>query len=446
MTIGKSGTATLAASPLPLGSANRGISPSAFARALPRLLVLALACAIGFTLSGSFGTLQEAAKAELGLSDVQLGLIQGVGAAVPMVLFSIPIGIAVDRWNRVRLLIGFALISIAGTLATGFGQGVGTLFVARMTTGIGMAGGLTAALSIAADLCAPEQRGRAVLIVNVGKSAGLAGGFALTGLLFGTLAQGGMLGSIPWRAAHLALALCGALAIVPLLLLREPARQESEAGPDAPFRVVTRELWARRRFLVPLFVGQVSVVMADAAALIWATPVLTRSHGLSPQDFSAWIGALLLGTGVAGAVIGGLVADLGQRSGRRGGLLIGAVVAAVIGVPAALFPLSPSVPLFALAFGTQALAGGVTALITSVALTVYLPNELRGLCIGAFIALAGLVGFGLAPPLVGWLSGQLGGERFLAVSLAGVGTTTSVIAVFAFWLAIRRAPNTTKAI
>ena len=48
------------------------------------------------------------------------------------------------------------------------------------------------------------------------------------------------------------------------------------------------------------------------------------------------------------------------------------------------------------------LCGTVTGLVTSVALTVLLPNELRGLCIGAFIAIAGLIGFGVAPSLVAW--------------------------------------------
>ena len=122
-------------------------------------------------------------------------------------------------------------------------------------------------------------------------------------------------------------------------------------------------------------------------------------------------------------------------------MLIGAVVAAAIGVPAALFPLSGTVPLFAIALGTLVLAGTVTGLITSVALTVYLPNELRGLCIGAFIALAGLVGFGLAPPLVGWISVLRGGEQHLASSLAASSaSSTSLVSLIAFWVAMRRAP------
>jgi hypothetical protein len=49
-----------------------------------------------------------------------LGLIQGVSAAVPLVLFSIPVGILVDRTNRVRLTITYQpiLLSARGALPT----------------------------------------------------------------------------------------------------------------------------------------------------------------------------------------------------------------------------------------------------------------------------------------------------------------------------------------
>ena len=65
--------------------------------------------------------------------------------------------------------------------------------------------------------------------------------------------------------------------------------------------------------------------------------------------------------------------------------------------------------------------GTITGLITSVALTVLLPNELRGLSIGAFIAIAGLIGFGIAPSLVTMVSTLLGGEAMLREALAIVG-------------------------
>ncbi len=418
-------------------------SPS-FLRLLPPLLILALAMAAGFTMMGSFSMVQEGAKAEMGLSDFQLSLVQGVAAAVPLLLFSIPIGLLVDRTNRLRLFIGLALIWTLGTFLTATAQRVPALFMARMLAGIGTTGALTAALSLCADLCPPHQRGRALLVVTLGKALGQAGAFALAGWLLSLFLRQGAAGLFadvtPWRATHFALAAISAALILPLCLLREPARREVAAGIHAPWRVVMGELWSRRAFLAPLFIGQVSVVMADAAAGIWASPVLSRSYGLAPPDFAGWMGSLIFMTGVAGSVLGGIAADIGQKSGRRGGLLIGAVIAAALGIPAALFPIMPGIPSFAVALGALMLCGTVTGLITSVALTVMLPNELRGLCIGAFIAIAGLIGFGVAPTLVTAISGLLGGEAHLGQGLATVGVSVSIVSVGAFWLAMRRAP------
>jgi MFS family permease len=228
--------------------------------------------------------------------------------------------------------------------------------------------------------------------------------------------------------------------MVPLFFLREPARRETEAGPSADFGTLSRELWERRAFLAPLFAGQMSIVMADAAAGIWAAPVLSRNFGLQPGDFAGWMGALMLGSGLIGSILGGFSADLGMKSRRRGGLLIGAVIAAAIGIPAALFPVAGSVSTFALALGVLATSGAVTGLVMAVALTVLLPNELRGLTIGAFIALAGLLGFGVAPPLVALVSDLLGGETQLAPALALVSLITSLCGFAGFWLAMRRAP------
>lgn len=425
--------------------ATRSAAPArSFARALPPLLTLGLAMTVGFAVMTSFGTVQEGAKVEMHLSDAILGLVQGLAAAVPLVLFSIPIGILVDRTSRVRLLWILAAIWTAGTLVTALAPNVPLLFLGRMLAGIGTTGALTAALSLMADFCAPAQRGRGMLIVTLGKSLGTAGAFAMTGWLFGLFLHGAVpawFGDIaPWRSAHVVLAILSALLILPLFVLREPPRQEVEAGPHAPFRTVARELWSRRRFLVPLFAGQVTVVMADAAAGIWAAPVLSRSYGLRPDQFAGWMGILLFAAGIGGAILGGLSADLGQKSGRRGGILIGAVIAAAIGIPSALFPVMPGVIGFAIAIGTLVLCGTVTGLITSVALTVLLPNELRGFCIGAFIAIAGLIGFGIAPSLVTWVSMLLGGEQHLATALATVGATVSAVSLIAFFVAMKRAP------
>jgi MFS family permease len=420
------------------------VATPSFLRALGPLLALGVALAMGFTIMGSFSTVQEGAKAEMGLSDGVLGLIQGLAAAIPLVILSIPIGLLVDRTHRVRLVIGLSVVWTIGTLLTAVAHSVSLLFVARMLAGIGTTGALTAILSLAADLCPPTQRGRGLLIVTLGQRLGIGAAFALAGWLFGLFVNHHMPAwfgaAAPWRSVHYILAGLSAVVILPLFLLREPPRSEIVAGPQAPFRMVAAELWSRRRFLAPLFAGQVTVVMADAAAAIWVAPVLSRNYGLHPQDFAGWLGAIIFVTGIVGIVLGGISADLGQKSGKRGGLLLGAVIAAGIGIPAALFPLSPGIPLFAVAIGALILCGALTGIATAVALTVLIPNELRGLCIGAFIAIAGLIGFGIAPPMVTLVSTLLGGEQHLALALAIVGTAVSILSFFAFLLAMKRAP------
>lgn len=409
------------------------------------LLLVSLAMLVGFTMLQSFGIMAESAKAEMGLSDSELAIVQGVSAAIPLVLFSIPIGIWVDRWNRVAILIVMAIGWTLGTLITAAASTTWILFFGRMLTAIGTTGGLTAVLSLASDYCRPEQRGRAIVVPNIAKTAGVAAGFTVAGLLLGAIASQQLpnfFGLSAWRSAQWMLAFGSAVLLLPLLLLREPQRHEVEAGPGASYKVVLGELKARRAWIIPLFVGQTSVVMADAAAAIWVSPVLERSYHLQPGEFAGWVGAIVLVTGIIGSIIGGIVADMGQSSRIRGGLMIGAIAAAAIGVPTALFPVMPDVGAFAIAFFVLTLAGNVTAMVASVALTVWLPNELRGLAIGAFISIAGLIGFGVAPSLVTLVSSWLGGEAHLAPALAIVGVTVSIVSVGGFWLAMKRAPQT----
>jgi len=152
------------------------------------------------------------------------------------------------------------------------------------------------------------------------------------------------------------------------------------------------------------------------------------------------LGGAILCAGIFGAILGGMAADWGQKTGRRGGLLLGAIAAAAIGVPAACFPIMPDATFNIALLGLLVMAGTVTGLVTSVALTVLLPNELRGLSIGAFIAIAGLIGFGLTPPLVARVSIWLGGEQHLGMALAIVGVIVSLISVVGFLMAMRNAP------
>lgn len=410
---------------------------------LPALVLLGLTVASGVAMQFVFSPVQEMAKAELGLTDAQLSLVQGLAAAIPIAILSIPIGWLVDRSSRVRLLIAMSLIWTAGTFLTVIAESFTTLFFARMLAGLGAAGVLPVAISIAADLSPPEQRGRSLLILSFGKIVGNGLAFALAGVALGLFAAGGAYAAamIPWRGVHLAFGIAAALLIVPLFFLREPARKELGQSGTLGFGPALSALWRQRAMLAPLFLGQVTVVMADMAAMIWASPVLSRDYGLEPAEFAGWLGLVMLVSGVIGSILGGFAADWGQRRGP-GFILFGAVIAAGVSIPAALFPIMPSVPGFAIMLALLLLAGAVTGLITATAIAVMVPNETRGLALGLFVVIGGTIGMGVAPWLVAKLSEGLGGEAHLGMALTIIGVAVSAIAFAGFALAMRSARRT----
>jgi hypothetical protein len=122
-------------------------------------------------------------------------------------------------------------------------------------------------------------------------------------------------------------------------------------------------------------------------------------------------------------------------------VLIGAVAAAALALPAALFPIAGSPLAFGAALFLLLLGGTITGLVTATAIAVLLPNELRGLCIGSFVAFAGLLAFGVGPTLVTEVSALLGGEQHLGSALAVVGAVVGALATLGFVFAMRWAPE-----
>lgn len=401
------------------------------------LALITLALFTGTTARYALSPVQELARAELGLSDPQVALLQGLALALPAVLVSIPVGRLVDRANRSRLLAALAAIGAVGSLLTALAPDFTTLFIGRLLVGSAVVAAQPAALSLVADLTEPAQRGRAIMLTSLGQALGTAAAFWLAGLLLPALEGGAV---APWRLLQAGVAAAVLATAGALLVLREPVRREAGASAGPRLADALRGLWSYRRFLLPLVGGMVTVGMADAAGAIWAVPVLTRHHHLAPADFGAWMGAVNFGANLAGALLGGVAADLGQRGAGRSGVLRGAVLGAALSVPAALFPVMPGVGGFAVLFALLLTAGGAVNIAATSALMVVLPNELRGIGMSLLVAVIGLAAFGLAPLLVS-LTAPLLAHADIAVALAGVGVVTSLLATAAFLLAMRDAAH-----
>lgn len=426
--------------------------------ALPRASVrnasiglIALALFAGTAARYVLSPVQELMRADLGLGDNQVALLQGMAVALPTALIAIPVGRLVDRANRARLLVVLALICVAGTVMTAFAHGFAVAFVARMLVGASVAAAQPAAISLAADLADASTRGRMITLIALGQVLGVAVAYLLAGALLQSLpalVHGlGIVGTLaPWRLLQLAFAAAVLAAAATLALLREPPRLEAGAASGGSVGQALRELWQHRRLLVPMVVGMVTVGMADAAASIWAVPVLTRNFHQTPSSFGVWMGFLNLGCGLLGAVLGGVAADFGQRVSGRGGVLMGAVLGALLSIPAALFPVMPSVALFAVLMAVLLTSGACVSIASASAVTVLLPNEVRGICISMIAGVIGLVAAGIAPLLVSLATQLFGRGDDIAWPLACVGLVTSLAGSVAFVRAMRLVRDSAPAV
>jgi predicted MFS family arabinose efflux permease len=120
---------------MPAADSNEPKSRAALAPTFGKLLVLAVTISSAATQRSLFSPFQELGKAALGLSDLQVSYVQGIAAAIPIALLSVPLGRAVDRTHRVRLLIIVMLMTIAGTVLTAYARSFQMLFLARMLAG-----------------------------------------------------------------------------------------------------------------------------------------------------------------------------------------------------------------------------------------------------------------------------------------------------------------------
>ena len=179
-------------------------------------------------------------KADLGLTDSDLGFLGGAAFAVFYALFGVPLGRLADNWNRKRLLsIGLTLWSTM-TALSGFAQNQLTLSLARMGVGIGEATASPTAYSLISDYFPKRQRATALAIYSSGLYLG-GGVSLLIGAKIGATwnaayPQGGPMGLVGWQAAFLAVGIPGILVALWVSFLREPVRgaMDGVVSPSSP--------------------------------------------------------------------------------------------------------------------------------------------------------------------------------------------------------------------
>lgn len=397
------------------------------------LAMLLLVYTFNFLDRQILGILAQPIKADLGLSDTQLGALGGIAFALLYSTLGVPLAIVADRTSRTWVVTISLAIWSGFTALCGFATGFWQLFAFRLGVGVGEAGGVAPSYAIISDYFPPERRAQALSIYSLGIPVGLAGG----ALLGGYIAQ-----LVDWRLAFVVVGGAG-LVLAPIFrfVVREPVRGGSDpvapvSQERPPIRAVFAILARKPSFWLMAFAASSSSLVGYGLAF-WIPSVLIRSYGFTLLAASQFMGSLLLIGGTTGVLAGGWLAD---RFGTadRGVYAKLPTIAWLVTAPffAAAFLSSSPVLAWCLFLVPNALnilwLGPVTTAVQHL-----VPPPMRATAGASFLFVNNLIGLGGGSLVMGMMSDALalryGAEalRYSAVCALGFYLLAALLMVFA---------------
>ncbi|MBR0345154.1 MAG: MFS transporter [Rudaea sp.] len=405
-------------------------------KSLPRVLIVVLLSAIyavNYIDRQIVAIILEHIKTEFAVSDSMLGLLVGPAFALFYATIGIPIAIAADRTQRARIvavsLSFFSLMTLVCGLVAQFWQ----LVVARVFVGVGEAGTGPASQSIISDLYAADERATAQSIYAIGSNIGLMTAF---------FAGGWIADQYGWRMAFITAGIPGLLlALVALLILREPARTGVSAADadEVNMKDCLAFLWQQKSYKY-IVLGTAMSAFSGYGIASFVPAFLVRSHGMTSTEVGLTF-ALIVGLGGGlGTFLSGRVADVASRKrGMQWNLYVPAIAALLslpfwypfflsqnklIAILAAIVPLSLS----------AAFIGPCIATIQTMC-----PGRIRARAAAIQLFIGNLIGLGLGPQLIGVASDLLRpllGRDSLRYALIA-GALASLVSILVDWLASR---------
>lgn len=277
------------------------VSSALPARPGPVLAMLLVVYVFNFLDRQILSILAAPIQADLDLSDTQMGLLGGIAFALLYSTLAVPLAWLADRTSR-SWVITVSLVAWSGfTALCGMAQNFASIFLARLGVGVGEAGGVAPSYAIIGDYFPSSRRAFALSIYSLGIPLGSA---------LGVLAGGYIAQAVDWRAAFVAVGLCGVLIALPFKLIVKdvprPARADAAAQPG--FAAIARVLARKPSFWLLSF-GAASSSMLGYGVAFWLPSLLQRSFGLDLVETSHFYGAVLLIGGTTGVMLGGWAGD-----------------------------------------------------------------------------------------------------------------------------------------
>lgn len=347
-------------------------------------------------------------RRDLGISDFQVGLLQGVVFSLFYVTFGLVFGWATDRFSRRGVIFSGVGVWSLATAACGMATSFGHLMLARFGVGAGEAALNPAAYSMLSDSFPKRRLSLATSVFGAGAYIGGGVSLLLGGFMIEAIPKGGMdiaiLGHLSvWRVVFLAAGAPGLLIALLIWTMADPVRRQ-RLQKQTNFKDTLAFAGQRWRFFVGHFLGFALLAAAGNGVQAWNPMHLVRHFGIPIGEVVSILAPISIVCGIGGGVLAGFACDRMIARGTKDAHLRYFIwAAAVIALSLAVAMTTSNMwvyIVFLIIFQTASgFAGAGPA-----ALQLVTPNNYRGQVSAAYLFAFNLIGTGVGPTLVGALT------------------------------------------
>lgn len=323
-----------------------------------------------------------------GVSKLRLGLLSLVNLVV-FAVASLVTGPIADRVGPRRVIFcGILLWSIA-TMGSALSTSYPMLLIFRALVGLGEGSYGPSANALLCAAAAPDKRGRALGIYNVGMAIGGSAGLCLGAVLAP---------HIGWRNVFWIAGAPSMLLALMAAFIAAPRRIER------PHALPARAYLLNPTYIVS-FLGGVLVTFGVSGLMFWARWLIIDERGFSVLSGGLMMGSIGVFCGIGGVIMGGVIGDRVGRS-RAGGHALVVGISVLLAVPLGLgslliankivFGLLTALTVFCLSMYT----GPATVIIDQLAPPRYAVTLQAVFMFGIHV-----LGDAPAASVVGWLGG-----------------------------------------
>ncbi len=389
----------------------------------------------------------EHIKADLGLNDFEIGLLQGPPFGIFYAMMSIPIAVLADRANRRNIVVvGVGFWSVA-TAACGLAGSFLHLFLARIGVGSGEACLSPCAYSMISDYFRRHQLPLAMSVFTMGNLSGVGlamiiGGAVLTyAERLGDIELWGIGHVAPWQFTFLVIGLPGMLLALLMLTVREPGRRgvlrDQERTRIADFLAFVAD---NRRTFSSLFGSFTLLVMVAYGNFAWVPTFFIRHFGWTAAEAGSVYGTVVAVFGTGGALFGGWLASWLSGRGHLDAPYRATLLCSLPLVPLALlvYLVVPDGRSAALLYAPYQFFSAVPAGLAAAAMMTITPNEMRAKISSAYLFVSNFIGLSLGAASVGFITHDLfGDDARVGESLAIINVVGIPLAAVAIWFGMR---------